>query len=667
MSLIPVVQKGTCIVIVTFNSLETIQNCLQAALGNLGEFDQLWVVDNASTDGTAKWLKENESADPRLHIVLNETNVGFSVACNQAIRASNSEFVCLLNPDTVASSTFLARLVEEMKHLAVAAVGPVTDHAATIQNISAHLNLPPGDYSVDQVQDILTETYPRNTTRTPLLTGFCCLWRRSVLEELGLLDENLFCGADDLDLCWRAKLRGYELLVARNVFVHHVGQVSFTKAGSEKANTYTQEANDTLARKLLAYYGAGNVPSQNDLWGISWYHTNVPLWAEQIEPNTLTLTANYPSGCFDAEWNDGGVAWHADEAVPSKVSEAGPFTEIILDRCFEIAEYPGEFLKSVLQCLAPFGRLKWKYHHELSHQAWLGSPFKNFATPFLFRALATQELVPGFVMCPNYGSQLFLSEYGSQLHHNQGKTIEQLQSIPRSIESEEQVFVKVPGKSWTAPLISGGPKASVVLPVFKRRALSGRQIDALFNQDRSDLEVFILGDACPDHAARLSDPLFKLKIAAAQAYGFKVITRNFAKNHGTCSQAINEALRGSTGTYFMFAGDDDWISPNHTSNYIKAIKGSNHDVVMFDSNLVGTYYTSTRFARAESSHVGHSELIVKTELAKRMPGHTDSSFHDWEFLVNLSQTGAVLGKATQSEATYWVNLARTEQHYGRAV
>lgn len=649
-------QTRACIVIVTYNSAETIEPCLASLIRNITERDELWIIDNASTDETPNMLREFGKQFPLANVRLNKENVGFSRGCNQAIRESSAETVCLLNPDTVVPDNFLEKLLAHLNHPEIAAAGPVTDHAGTNQQIQLHLPELEGDHTVESVNALLEEKYDWRSLPTKLLTGFCCLWRRSALDQLGLLDEELFCGGDDLDLCLRARLLGYRLVVARNTFVHHQGQVSFATAGEKATKKYTQDANDHVAKKLLTLFGEGNVPTQEELWGIQWYETTVPVWStENAESKVLGITWNSTLGQLQFQGAEGVTNL---QQLPKSA-----FNQVNLHFALEQISHPGTLLQAAISACKTNGRINFRTVNPLSHRAWMGDKVQFLATPFMWKTLATQELDPGYLLFQAGETVYHLSEYGSQLHFNHQIGSDDLEQTPLTIEWEERSFVKVAGTSWKPGLQESQPKVTSMLAVYKRPALSTRVIDALLDQDMPQIELIITGDKCETHAERLQDPLFKAKLAAAKAFGLRVQTHNFGENHGSSCGAINYAIKHARAPYFMFTGDDDWIHPHHVANYLRFIEGTGHNVVFFDSRIVGAFYSNRRMARLEPGHVGHSELIVETEWARKMPEHTASTFHDWEFIANLANAGANFGRARGYEPTYWVNLARTETHY----
>src|SRR5579872_2433161 len=102
-------RPGVAVTIVTFNSSRYIGRCLEAVFRQTGPPIQVVVVDSASTDKTRQILAKFSG---RIHVILNERNVGFAAAQNQAIAAADSEWVLALNPDVLLSRGFIESLVD---------------------------------------------------------------------------------------------------------------------------------------------------------------------------------------------------------------------------------------------------------------------------------------------------------------------------------------------------------------------------------------------------------------------------------------------------------------------------------------------------------------------------------------------------------------------------
>jgi GT2 family glycosyltransferase/trans-aconitate methyltransferase len=256
------------VVILTYNSMTTLPACLGTVLATLGPDDELFLIDNASTDGTVAHLRALEGTDPRLHIVCNSANLGYSAGANIGLRAARHEFVTLLNPDTLVYPGWLTRMQAHFQDETVGAVGPVSNYVAGRQFVGFHL--PPDEPSPPREEPaaLVAERNRGQAIETKLLIGFCLMLRRSVLERVGYLDESLFLGSDDLELSWRLRLAGYRLLIATEVYVDHKGGISFGALPSPTRQRLLDESTRALARKLEVHYRRGAVPTSVELWGI---------------------------------------------------------------------------------------------------------------------------------------------------------------------------------------------------------------------------------------------------------------------------------------------------------------------------------------------------------------------------------------------------------------
>jgi GT2 family glycosyltransferase len=205
-------------------------------------------------------------------VILNPENVGFSEGCNIGIRESDGEYTVLLNPDTNVPEGWLARMREYFADDSVGAVGPMSNYVAGVQQYGFHfLAGMAGSITAQEIQTLAQSINTRRSVESKLLIGFCMMLRRSVLDQVGLLDSELFLGCDDLDMSWRLRLAVYRLLVATDVFVLHKGHVSFDTEPQTKTDALVQKSTDVLARKLQKHYGEGNVPSPAEIWGIDWF------------------------------------------------------------------------------------------------------------------------------------------------------------------------------------------------------------------------------------------------------------------------------------------------------------------------------------------------------------------------------------------------------------
>jgi GT2 family glycosyltransferase len=208
------------VVILNWNGRRYLAPCLDALLGQTFQDSQIILVDNGSTDGSVELLR---TAYPQAGLILNERNLGFAAANNQAIRASGSEFVATLNNDTRADPGWLGALVEAMD--AHPGVGMCASkmlfadrpHVINSAGIAVDRAGIAWDCLGGQPDD------PSETTLRPVF-GPCAgaaLYRRAMLDRVGLFDEDFFAYLGDVDLAWRGQLAGWQALYVPQARVYH--------------------------------------------------------------------------------------------------------------------------------------------------------------------------------------------------------------------------------------------------------------------------------------------------------------------------------------------------------------------------------------------------------------------------------------------------------------
>ena len=257
------------IIIVTYNSKEDILNCIESIQNSTCMPYEIIIVDNDSSDGTQNYLREIEK-QYHIRIIFNSRNLGFSVSTNQGIKASHGEYLVLLNPDTIVTKDWAWHLMLHFSEK-TGAVGPVSNYVAGIQKVEFYLKENVKSVNIEQLADKIYMWNQNNSKETKLLIGFCLMLRRKIIDKIGMLDENLFLGSDDLEYSFRLRANGFNLLVATDTFIFHKGQASFDSEPSEKMKILTQQSQDELYTKLERDFSPKPVPSSIELWGIDWF------------------------------------------------------------------------------------------------------------------------------------------------------------------------------------------------------------------------------------------------------------------------------------------------------------------------------------------------------------------------------------------------------------
>jgi N-acetylglucosaminyl-diphospho-decaprenol L-rhamnosyltransferase len=244
------------IVIVTYNSRRDLEPCLTALTANPPRIDHdIAIVDSASTDGTPKYAR---GSWPRVRLLEAGSNLGFAAANNLGIRATASELVLLLNPDTVVGPGAIDALVHALDaDRDIAVVGPrIVDHQGRAELSWGPMLTPLAELwqkalvlGNERGWPFAAAAVQRRTSRArrvDWVSGACLLIRRADLEAVGLLDERYFMYEEDVDLCAAVRRHGRTVhFTPAAVIVHRRGGSTAAAPGPTR---------DAYHRSHLAFY-----------------------------------------------------------------------------------------------------------------------------------------------------------------------------------------------------------------------------------------------------------------------------------------------------------------------------------------------------------------------------------------------------------------------------
>jgi GT2 family glycosyltransferase len=211
------------VVIVNYNVKHFIEQCLFSVLKASESFQcEVFVVDNNSVDGSVTLIKEKF---PQIHLIVNKTNTGFSVANNQALKIAQGEYVLLLNPDTVVQEDTFTKIIAFMDaHPEAGGLGvKMLDGQGNFAPESKR-GLPTPEVAFYKMFGF-SRFFPKSKrfgkyhlsylsedqlSEIDVMSGAFMLIRKSVLDKIGLLDETFFMYGEDIDLSYRIKQAGYK-------------------------------------------------------------------------------------------------------------------------------------------------------------------------------------------------------------------------------------------------------------------------------------------------------------------------------------------------------------------------------------------------------------------------------------------------------------------------
>lgn len=221
------------IVIVTWNGLAFLDACLSHVAAQMPPDAEILVVDNGSTDGTVAWLKQ---AWPAARVIALPDNLGFAGGVNVGLRAARGEYLLLLNNDAFVYQGCVTALMDALAHQpkAGAAAGVLTFEHRPDLVASAGIVARRDGVALDLWVGRPVATLPSEVQPILGASGGLALLRRSMLDDIGLMDSSFFSYLEDADLAWRALLRGWECILvptarARHIYSATAGQGSRLK------------------------------------------------------------------------------------------------------------------------------------------------------------------------------------------------------------------------------------------------------------------------------------------------------------------------------------------------------------------------------------------------------------------------------------------------------
>jgi hypothetical protein len=207
------------VVVVNYNGIQFLKNCFSSIYQQKFTPYEVILVDNASIDGSAEYVRKNF---PDVKIVIQSSNSGFAGGANTGIREAKGEFILTLNNDTIAGPEFIEELffpmISDPDVGMCASKMVLPDGRINSTGICISKSGEPWDRGGGQPDDGQYDS-PEE------VFGPCAgaaLYRRSMLEEIGLFDEDFFLYFEDVDLAFRAQLSGWKCVYVPKACIVHV-------------------------------------------------------------------------------------------------------------------------------------------------------------------------------------------------------------------------------------------------------------------------------------------------------------------------------------------------------------------------------------------------------------------------------------------------------------
>jgi len=254
------------VALINWNTLELTENCLESLIPEIESLDhEIWIVDNASSDGSKEMIKERF---PGVVLIENEDNVGFARANNQILAEAKGDYYLLLNTDTIVPSGSIRGLLEFMeKNPKAAAAGPKLRNAeGVVERPLKPLPTLAGElryclvnhfYPLGSLCRSLFSSdkfrFPSKPARAEVLSAACLIIRKDVLDNVGRLSEEYFLFSEENDFFLRMAQKGYY-----GYFVPEIEMIHLIGASRKKRGSIDSEVNFLKSRKLFFRKFQGN-------------------------------------------------------------------------------------------------------------------------------------------------------------------------------------------------------------------------------------------------------------------------------------------------------------------------------------------------------------------------------------------------------------------------
>ncbi|MCR5209464.1 MAG: glycosyltransferase family 2 protein [Lachnospiraceae bacterium] len=258
-------KTAVSVIIPNFNGKEYLEGCVASLLEQRFKPFEIIIVDDGSDDGAVEELKKKLPKDreyPGFRFITHEENLGFAKSVNDGIKASESEFVLLLNNDTKADREFVGRM-----YLAIRKYRDVFSVSAKMLSMSDPSVMDDcGDsycalgWAYSRGKDKPAREF-RQSGRVFAACGGAAIYRKQVFEEIGYFDEAHFCYLEDIDIGYRANLAGYRNIFFPGAKVLHAGSaVSGSRHNKFKVSLSSRNSIYLIYKNMPGWQIALNLP-----------------------------------------------------------------------------------------------------------------------------------------------------------------------------------------------------------------------------------------------------------------------------------------------------------------------------------------------------------------------------------------------------------------------
>ncbi len=268
----------TDIVICVHNAQHDIALCLDSVVRNTSKPYRMILVNDGSDVNTTEYLRRFVHQNPQHVLLENKIARGYTRAANRGLKTATAEHVVLLNSDTIVPRLWMESLTEcALSDASIGIVGPLSN-AASWQSVPVRfgvggdwaVNELPDGYSVDDMAELVYQVSSKRFPRVAFVNGFCFLMKRSLIDAIGLLDEDAFPAGygEENDYCLRSAKAGFSLAIADHCYVYHAKSKSYSHARRMKLSHKGGKALEKKHGSRMITRGTQALQNQADLAGL---------------------------------------------------------------------------------------------------------------------------------------------------------------------------------------------------------------------------------------------------------------------------------------------------------------------------------------------------------------------------------------------------------------
>ncbi len=229
------------IIIVSWNTKKLLEECLKSIFKYTKEVNfEVIVVDNGSTDSSSQMVR---TKFPKVILIKNKGNLGFTKANNQGIKAAKGDYIALLNSDAYLIENALKTLLEAAKsknNKAVLAPLLLNENRTIQQSVGFFPNLPQVFLWMSFLDDLPLgqffkpyhvdhDSFYQKEREVDWLTGAAMFLPKEIISSAGSLNEEIFMYGEDVEWCFRIKKAGYKIFLYPQAKIVHIGRGSSKK------------------------------------------------------------------------------------------------------------------------------------------------------------------------------------------------------------------------------------------------------------------------------------------------------------------------------------------------------------------------------------------------------------------------------------------------------